>query len=98
MSTGLRREDSSSPIVGISQNRPTTIRKTWTTPPLRRSETRAPSDRLAPAGPLAGPAAPDLPVPAAPFEAPRAREVDTGPPATAPPAASLDVLTAAPPA
>lgn len=47
MSSGLRSEESSSPSVGTSQNRPTRSRKTRRTPPLTAPAIREPSDRRA---------------------------------------------------
>ncbi|CAM5585841.1 hypothetical protein SBADM41S_10170 [Streptomyces badius] len=44
MSCGPRSEDSSRPIVGISQNRATRTRKTRITPPPARAAIRAPRD------------------------------------------------------
>ena len=47
MSSGARRLDSSSPIVGTSQKSPTTMRNTRSTPPLTAPARRDPSDSLA---------------------------------------------------
>ncbi len=70
MSCGVRSEETSSPIVGTSQNRPTRISTTRTSPPLSLSAIREATDR--PAG-----TAPDGPV----FPTPPTVAVIAAPPA-----------------
>lgn len=60
MSSGERSEEMSSPMVGTSQNRPTTIRKARTSPPLSFSMTHS-SRFLVPVVPVV-PAVPVVPV------------------------------------